>query len=334
MFVLRISIVVLILFTSDLLNAFAQESETVGLVVLRKGPMRMTLSIPGDKVNYRGTRFDHSGMIQKIQWGDHQLCERWHVGPPNPDANDDVTGPCEEFGNAAPLGYVPNSPGSNFVKIGVGVLKQPEETQYRFSNVYAFVKRGEWTTKHDESSITSLQRLFDDPVGKSIGYEYEKTIRVMENGFRIEHLLKNIGTSAWSTDHYNHNFFLIDSDKVGPNYELQLPFAIKAINRKANFDETTNVVDKTIGFRELVGSRSFFAELSGHRNQISDHQFKLRHIPTGVTIECKGDSPLSKMNFWGMANTICPEPYTQISLAAKEEYRWSLGYSISIVEKR
>ena len=337
MFVLRISplvLLVLVLCLSGYSVAVAQETETAGLVVLKKGAMQISLSIPGDKVNYRGTRFDHSGMIQKIRWGDHQLCERWHVGPSNPDANDDVTGPCEEFGNGAPLGYVPNSPGSNFVKIGVGVLKQPEETQYRFSNVYAFVKRGEWTSKHDESSISYLQRLFDDPVGKSIGYEYDKTIRILENGLRIEHHLKNIGTSAWSTDHYNHNFFLIDSDKVGPNYELQLPFAINAINRRASFDETTTVVDKTVRFRELVGTRSFFAELSGHRNQISDHQFKLRHIPSGVTIECKGDIPLSKMNFWGMANTICPEPYSQISLAANGELRWSLEYSISIVEKR
>ncbi|HUP77064.1 MAG TPA: hypothetical protein VM260_00795 [Pirellula sp.] len=334
MFLLRISLVVLLLFMSNFSVACAQESETAGLVVLKKGAMQISLSRPGDKMNYRGTRFDHSGMIQKIRWGEHQLCERWHVGPSNPDANDDVTGPCEEFGNGAPLGYVPNSPGTNFVKIGVGVLKQPEETQYRFSNVYAFVHRGEWTTKHDESSITYLQRLFDDPAGKSIGYEYEKTIRVTGNGFRIEHLLKNIGTSALSTDHYNHNFFLIDSDKVGPNYELQLPFPINAINRRASFDEITKVVDKTVGFRELVGTRSFFAELTGHRNQISDHQFKLHHIPTGVTIECKGDSPLSKMNFWGMANTICPEPYTQIKLAANSEFRWSLEYSISIMGNR
>ena len=329
MFVFRIWFIGMIVSTMGLSHAPAQQPQPVGLVVLAKGLIRMSLSVPGDPVNYRGTRFDHSGMIQRIQWGDHQLCERWHLGPLNPDANDDVTGPCEEFGNAAPLGYIPNSPGSNFVKIGVGVLKQPQESQYRFSNKYEFVKRGEWTTEHDEFSITYRQRLLDDSVGKSIGYEYEKTIRVTDTGFRIEHLLTNIGPRSWNTDHYNHNFFLIDSDKVGPNYELLLPFAITAINRKASFEETANVVDKTIRFQELVGTRSFFAELSGHRNQIGDHQFKLLHIPTGLTIECKGDSPLSKMNFWGMGNTICPEPYTQISLASNSTFKWNLDYTIA-----
>ncbi len=309
--------------------AIAQKEDASSLVHLKKGNMQLWLSLPDDNVNYRGTRFDHSGMFQKIQLGDHQLCERWHSGPPNPEANDDVTGPCEEFGNAKPLGYVSNSPGSKFVKIGVGVLKQPDEKEYRFWEKYELIQCGEWTTLRDETSITFRQKLFDDLVTKSIGYEYEKKVRVSDSGFRIEHMLMNIGTQRWSTDHYNHNFFLVDSDKVGPNYELEVPFTINAINRKANFDETTSVSAKTVRFRELVGTRSFFAELSGHKNQISDHQFKLRHAPSGITIECKGSTPLSKMNFWGMGSTICPEPYSQINLAPNEKLEWNLEYAIT-----
>ena len=311
-------------------SAFAQQADSSGLRVLERGAIRLSLSVPGDEQNYRGTRFDHSGMFHHIQFGKHQLCERWHTGPSNPAANDDVTGPCEEFGNGAPLGYIPNRAGSNFVKIGVGILKQPEESNYRFSSPYKFVQRGEWTTEQDKTSITFKQSLTDDPVNRSIGYEYQKTIRITDVGFRIEHRLKNIGKDAWSTDHYNHNFFLVDSDKVGPNYELHLPFEIKPTNRMAGFDETVKTVGNTIRFQELVGTRSFFAELSGHSKKVSDHQFRLKHLPSGITIECKGTSPLSKMNFWGMANTICPEPYTQISLEANAEFEWALDYSISV----
>ncbi len=310
--------------------AVAQKETESSLVHLKNGKMQLWLSLPGNNINYRGTRFDHSGMFQKIQLEDHQLCERWHTGPPNPDANDDVTGPCEEFGNAKPLGYVSNSPGSKFVKIGVGVLKQPEEKEYRFWEKYELVQRGEWTTHRDETSVTFRQRLFDDSVSKSIGYEYEKRVQVTANGFRIEHMLMNIGTQPWSTDHYNHNFFLVDSDKVGPNYELEVPFDINPVNRKANFEETTSVSGNTVRFRELVGSRSFFAELSGHKNQVSDHQFKLRHKPSGLTIACQGNTPLSKMNFWGMERTICPEPYSQINLAPSEKREWTLEYAIHV----
>lgn len=320
----------LVLFLIVVSSAFAQPADSSGLRVLERGAIRLSLSVPGDEQNYRGTRFDHSGMFHKIQVGKHQLCERWRIGPANPDANDDVTGPCEEFGNAAPLGYVPNRAGSNFVKIGVGILKQPEESKYRFSNPYEFVQRGVWTTHQDNSSITFQQSLTDDPVSKAIGYEYKKTVRITDSGFRIEHRIKNTGRNSWSTDHYNHNFFLVDSDKVGPNYELHLPYAIKPINRMAGFDETIDTVGQTIRFRELVGTRSFFAELSGHANKTSDHQFRLKHLPTGITIECKGTSPLSKMNFWGMANTICPEPYIQINLESNAELEWALEYVLTV----
>ena len=310
--------------------ALAQEQVSSSLVCLRKGDIQLWLSKPDDGVNYRGTRFDHSGMIQKMQLQNHTLCERWHTGPSNPDANDDVTGPCEEFGNAKPIGYVSNRPGSSFVKIGVGVLKQPVETEYRFWEKYEFIRRGDWTTEHDDSSMTFRQTLFDDPVNKSVGYEYQKVVRVTDTGFRIEHSISNLGTEALSTDHYNHNFFLIDSDKVGPNYELEVPFEIKAVNRKANFDEAIKVAGKIARFHELVGTRSFFAELSGHSGQVSDHQFKLRHLPSGVTVECKGNSPLSKMNFWGMGSTICPEPYTQINVAPNQKFEWALEYVVSV----
>ncbi len=328
MFKTRVSIVGLFLILTNFAFTWAQETKPSAPIFLKNGAIQMWLSVPGDGVNYRGTRFDHSGMIQKIQMGDHQLCERWHTGPSNPDANDDVTGPCEEFGNAAPLGYLPNQTGSTFVKIGVGILKQPEESEYRFWNAYEFVRRGDWTTERDNSSITFRQRLLDESASSSLGYEYQKTIRLTESGFRIEHQLKNVGARSWSTDHYNHNFFLVDSDKVGPNYEVQLPFSITPINRKASFDETVKVVDKTISFRELVGARSFFAELSGHSQKVSDHQFLLKHIPSGLSIECKGDSPLKKMNFWGVGSTICPEPYSQINLAPNQKMEWALEYKI------
>jgi len=329
MFCFRKRNICLVLFVNVVSPLIAQESDASRLRVLERGFIRLTLSSPGDEQNYRGTRFDHSGMFQRIQVGRHQLCERWHAGPSNPDANDDVTGPCEEFGNAAPLGYAPKRPGSNFVKIGVGILKQPTESNYRFSGPYEFVQRGVWTTEQDASSITFKQSLFDDVVSRSIGYEYQKIVRITDTGFRIEHRLKNIGKDALNTDHYNHNFFLVDSDKVGPNYELHLPFAIKPINRMAGFDETVLAQGQTIRFREPVGARSFFAELSGHANQTSDHGFRLKHLPTGVTIECRGSSPLSKMNFWGMSNTICPEPYTQINLEPNADFEWSLEYKLS-----
>jgi len=298
------------------------------LIVLKKGNIEMFLSEPGDARNHRGTRFDHSGMVHSIRFGEHQLCQRWHAGALDPDKNDDVTGPCEEFGNRSPLGYIAKKPGSHFVKIGVGVLRQPEEPEYRFWGPYEFVKRGEWTTTHDADSMTFHQILFDDDQTKSIGYDYRKTIQLTESGFRIDHTLANIGQHAWSTDHYNHNFFLVDSDPVGPSYELQLAFKIRPDNVMAEFAAVAEVSDQTVRYLEDVGARSFFAELMGHRRMVSDNWFQLRHKPTRITIECQGNKPLSKFNFWGTKSTICPEPFIEINLEPGQTSQWAWDYTL------
>lgn len=297
-------------------------------VVLKQGRVEVELSVPGDDENYRGTRFDHSGMFQAIRFAGHSLCQRWHSGAPNPDANDDVTGPCEEFGNSAPLGYQPNRPGSTFLKIGVGILKQPaNDSQYRFFTPYEFVQRGKWQVTRDANSVTFVQEQFDGSSTRDYGYRYQKRIVVHEQGFMIEHVLKNLGQSTLTTDHYNHNFFLVDADPVGPNYELELAFPIEATNRNESFAGLTQLNDKTLRFRELVGQeRSFFAELVGHQQSVGDHRFALKHKPTGVTIECRSDRALKKFNFWGRGNTICPEPYVQIELQPEQQIEWSLDY--------
>jgi hypothetical protein len=300
-------------------------------VLLKKGDVEVELSVPGDSENYRGTRFDHSGMFQAIRFKDHQLCQRWHSGKPNPDANDDVTGPCEEFGNSAPLGYQPNQPGTTFLKIGVGILKQPVgDTRYQFSTPYEFVERGKWQVTKADTSITFTQEQFDGTLSRQFGYRYQKRIQVSDQGFLIDHSLTNLGTSKLSTDHYNHNFFLVDSDPVGKNYELELAFPIEAINRNESFAAVTNLDGKTLRFSELIGpNRSFFAELIGHRQSVADHHFVLKHKPTGVAIDCNGDRSLKKFNFWGRENTICPEPYVQIELNPEQKLEWRLEYRFS-----
>ena len=43
----------------------------------------------------------------------------------------------------------------------------------------------------------------------------------------ISHSLKNTGTKAINTQQYNHNFFSIDNDYIGRNYQLNLFFPAK-----------------------------------------------------------------------------------------------------------
>jgi hypothetical protein len=303
--------------------------QTTDRIVLEKGSMRLELYRPGSSENYRGTRFDHSGMFHAISFQGKSLCQRWHTGSPNPDANDDVTGPCEEFGNSQPLGYEKGKPGSYFVKIGVGLMIQPDEKEYKFMTPYKFAKRGTWDTTTTSGSVRFEQTLVHNERPSPIGYRYSKTIDVQDDGFTIHHRLTNLGAEELVTDHYNHNFFLLDGEKVGSDYEVELNYKIEPQQIMSSFNDLVTVDGKKLKMKDKILNQSYFARLDGHQNKVEDHRFVLRNKKSGLQIECIGDRELHKFNFWGLQNTICPEPYVLLTIAKDQTAEWKLSYRVS-----
>ena len=56
-----------------------------------------------------------------------------------------MTGPVDEF--QKPLGYDAAKAGGTFVKVGVGVLRKPDETAYVAMKPFEIVDSGEWTVR-------------------------------------------------------------------------------------------------------------------------------------------------------------------------------------------
>src|ERR1700684_2120302 len=99
--------------------------------------MQVTLYLP-DAANgfYRGTRFDWSGVVGDLQYAGHSYYGPWFTKT-DPDVSDFVyrgddivagpcsaiTGPVEEFGV---LGFEEAKAGGSFLKIGVGILRKPD----------------------------------------------------------------------------------------------------------------------------------------------------------------------------------------------------------------
>ncbi len=97
---------------------------------------------PPDLANgfYRGTRFDQAGVITSLKLNGREFYGPWfdRTAPEVLDYAYDATGavvagpdsatsgPIEEF---APLDFTPIS-GSRFIKIGVGILAQPDSQPY------------------------------------------------------------------------------------------------------------------------------------------------------------------------------------------------------------
>src|SRR5262245_7609295 len=85
-------------------------------VVLKNDKLKFTLYEPDAKKGfYRGTRFDHAGVFGHVEFAGHKIFGPWK-DTHDPTNHDDIVGPCEEFGNQAPLGFDDAKVGETFLK--------------------------------------------------------------------------------------------------------------------------------------------------------------------------------------------------------------------------
>jgi len=293
---------------------------------LKSDQLTLTVYLPdAEKGFYRGTRFDWSGVFG-VQFGKHKLFGPWK-GKHDPTNNDDIVGPCEEFGNAAPLGYDTAKVGETFVKIGVGELEKPKEEKYNFFGKYKIAKPGEWKVTTSDAKATFEQTL---GTASGYGYKYTKIVAVQNAEVRIQHVLENTGKLAISTDHYNHNFFNVDADAVGKNYELEFGFEPKPAAPKERFAELVKLDGKRLTLTGPLDKGSIFAELGGHgTTEAAENRVTMKHLPSGVSVRVTGDKPLKKYNVWGIGSTLCPEPYLQLDIEPGKKVVWSWTYEFS-----
>ena len=86
-------------------------------------------------------------------------------------------------------------------------------------------------------------------------YQYEKSIRLKEDGFSIGHRLKNTGTKAIETDQFNHNFFMIDGETSGPAFAISFPYEIST---EDDLKDLMNIQGKQLRFNQEFLDTSLF----------------------------------------------------------------------------
>src|ERR1700749_2991534 len=109
---------------------------------ITNGQIHAKLYLPDAKTGfYRGTRFDWSGVISSLTFGGHDYYGPWFTKQ-DPAVRDFVyrdsdivvspesgsMGPADEF--QTPLGFDAAKAGGTFVKVGVGVLRRPDNSPY------------------------------------------------------------------------------------------------------------------------------------------------------------------------------------------------------------
>lgn len=292
---------------------------------ISNGQIRAKLYLPDpEKGYYRATRFDWSGAVSSLEYKGHQYFGVWFPKH-DPKINDAITGPVEEFrtGDSA-LGYDEAKPGGTFIRIGVGVLRKPEEPRFQQFKTYEIVDPGTWKVQTNRDSVAFTHQVADGNSGYA--YEYRKVVRLAGNAPQmiIEHVLKNTGKKTIQTNAYNHNFFVIDGQPTGPDFVVKMPFEAQA---KADLQGIAEVKGKELRYlQQMPERRNILTEITGYGPAAKDYDFRIENTKVGAGVRIRSDRPMSKLMFWSPRTTLCPEPYIEMQIEPGREHKWRFTY--------
>ncbi|MBL7699989.1 MAG: hypothetical protein JNK79_17615, partial [Chitinophagaceae bacterium] len=282
-----------------------------------------TLYLPDVSTGYyRGARFDWSGQIRELTYKGHNFFGLWYEKY-DPLLHDAIMGPVEAFD---PIGYEKAAPGGTFVKIGIGALEKPNDKPYLFANNYKLVNPGKWQMKKAADKIKFIHTLHDT----TISYVYTKTVELVPGKpeLVLHHTLKNTGKTPIETDVMNHNFFVIDSQVTGSDFEIDLPFEPIADTSEKR---ASSISDNKILFEnDPAGKNYYLGPVTGYSDNASDYDITLKNKKTGAGVNIKSDRPFSRLAFWASVKTVCPEPFVQVKAAPGEEFTWTTTYTFFV----
>jgi hypothetical protein len=312
----------------DLLASSPHIDIANGLITARITPPDLT------KGFYRGTRFDHAGVITSLTLNGREFYGPWFDRTASDvldyayDANGAVvagpdsaiSGPVEEF---APLDFSP-TPGSHFIKIGVGLLVQPDDKPYDHYRHYQILDGGQRQTRTTKSSVTFIQVL--ETAGT--GYVYEKTLRLVPGKpqLLIEHMIKNTGTKPIVTTVYDHNFL-----RLAPGNEaIQVTFAFPVSAAMPPDPGLIRLQDKTMTYlRPMAPKERISFPVTGFGATAADYDVLIADIKSRAGVTITGDQPLTRINIFSIDKVQSVEPYIAIDLPPGAEKHWIYNYTFA-----
>jgi hypothetical protein len=299
--------------------------------------VRAKLYLPDSAAGfYRGTRFDWSGVVGNLEAQGHTYFAEWFkahdpavldvafvpalegfaAGTPSAGL-----GPVEEF--SRPIGYEDAEAGGSFIKIGVGVLRKPQEPKYSWSTRYEIVDAGRWTVRKRPDSV-EFQQEISGPSGYS--YVYRKAVRLSPGRpeMVLDHTLKNIGRRLIETPVYAHNFLVMDDRPSGPDYVIRVPFEIQPARDRLGVLE---IRGKELVFaRELEKDERAMISVAGFSGDSKDYDIRVQNRKTGAGVRITADRPLARLMVWSVRPTLCPEPFINVRAEPGTEFTWRISY--------
>jgi hypothetical protein len=293
---------------------------------ISNGQIKARLYLPDAHAGYyQATRFDWSGQMPSLEYKGHSYFGNWNPAPYSPKLHDAIMGPVEEFlTNGAGLGYADAKAGGTFLKIGVGVIKKPEERGFQQFKTYEIADPGKWSVKKKADSVEFTQIVSDPSSGYA--YRYTKMVQLVKGRpmMILAHSLKNTGKKTIESDVYEHNFYMLDAQPTGPDVVIKFPFEVHATQELHGFAETKG--KEFVYLKELTGRESAQSNLTGFGADPKDYDISEENTKTGAGVRQTCDRPLVRINYWSIRSTACPEAYIHMKIAPGETFTWKISY--------
>jgi hypothetical protein len=294
-------------------------------VTLSNELLKVRLYLPdAENGYYRGTRFDWSGLVSRVDFKGHTFFCEFREQQHDPLNHDDICGTCEEFGmTVPPLGYADAGRGEPFIKIGVGVLERGDDPSFQFSRRYKIRTPGEWKVTATKDAIEFRQELKGLP---GWGYVYTKTLRLATDTpvLTISRQLTNTGTNTIVTDHYGHNFLRIDASPSGPDYTLDFPFTPR-FGERAETQGAAELKGNSLVFLKEIQDKPVWILLEGY-SKAEDNRMSVVNHRTKASMTITTDQPLARLVFYSSGGVLAPEPFVKFSLPPGQSRQWSTSY--------
>jgi hypothetical protein len=233
----------------------------------------------------------------------------------------------EEFSSQEKaLGFDEAKAGGTFIKIGVGVLRKPDDQAYSPYRLYAIVNGGKWSVRTKDDSVEFTQELGDPLSGYS--YRYTKIVR-LTNGkpeMILEHRLENTGRRTIKTSVYDHNFLVLDRQPTGPDFVVTVPFTIHA--QHVQGVDLARIEGRQFTYRnKLEGRETVSAKFLGFGKTAAGYEITIENRKAGAGMEVTGDRPLSNENLWSIRSVLAMEPFIDMSIEPGKTFTWRYDYT-------
>lgn len=306
---------------------------------ISNGQIDATVLLPDTHTGfYRGTRFDWSGLISSLTVHGQAIFGTWfdQIAPNVRDfvtfkgkivsgPNTAVLGPVDAYDASGPQSWADAAPGGVFLKIGVGLLRKPEDgAAYSSFKTYEIIDGGQWTTRSARDHVTFQQvvQAKDD----LYGYVYIKTLRLVPGKpeLLVEHSLRNTGRQTLKTTSFNHNFLTLAGDPTADGLSLKAPFQI--VNARPLRDVAEVNGDQLTYRRSLNPEEVLSTPITGFETTLSNYDFTLSNR-RGAGYRVQSERPLSALTLWSIKPTVAVEPFITLDIPAGATEAWTFHYS-------